>query len=136
MPPLRTYNLFISHAWKYTDDYERLVKLLNPSRNFIWKNYSVPEDDPLAGGSRKKLAREIYNQIKLTSVVLVVSGIYVAHREWLKYEIDLADKFNKSIIGIKPRGAVYIPMSVRESAVEIVNWNDKSIISSIRRNAL
>ena len=28
MPPLKTYDLFISHAWKYDDDYYRLVKLL------------------------------------------------------------------------------------------------------------
>lgn len=136
MPQLRTYNLFISHAWKYGDEYQHLIELLNNARNFVWKNYSVSQDDPLAGGSRKKLAREIYNQIRLTSVVLVIAGMYVAHREWLKYEIDLADKFNKPVIGIRPRGSVYVPALVRESAIEIVGWNSRSIVNAVRRNAL
>ena len=28
MPRLKTYDLFICHAWRYDDDYTRLVKFL------------------------------------------------------------------------------------------------------------
>lgn len=136
MPPLKNYNLFISHGWYYNDDYKRLVELLNNARNFKWRNYSVPEDDPLAGGSRKKLAREIDNQIRLTNAVLVISRIYVAHRTWIKFEIDLADYYNKPIIGIQPRGSINIPTMLQRPDVEIVKWNAKSIVNSIRRNAI
>jgi hypothetical protein len=46
-PPSRRYRLFISHAWDYKDEYERLVKLLNTDIGFIWENLSVPEENPL-----------------------------------------------------------------------------------------
>jgi hypothetical protein len=45
MPALHDYRLFISHAWKYSDRYERAVRFLNEANNFSWINYSVPEDD-------------------------------------------------------------------------------------------
>ena len=136
MPDLRTYNIFISHAWSYDSDYVRLVDLLRNAPYFTWKNYSVSCDNPLAGGSNKKLAEEIDRQIRLASVVLVISGIYVTHREWIQFEIDLADKYNKPIIGIQPWGSTNTPAAITRSAVEIVNWNTNSIVDAIRRNAL
>lgn len=41
------YNLFISHSWAYSDQYDRLVSLLNAAPNFDYRNYSVPKDDPI-----------------------------------------------------------------------------------------
>jgi hypothetical protein len=136
MPKVRIYNLFISHSWSYDEDYIRLAKMLNSDVYFYWKNYSVSWDNPLTGGSRKRLAEEISNQIRLASVVLVISGIYVAHKEWIQFEIDLADAYDKPIIGIRPRGSINIPSAITRSAVEIVNWNTNSVVESIRRNAL
>jgi hypothetical protein len=136
MPPLKNYNLFISHGWNYNDDYERLVLLLNKAPNFKWRNYSVSENDPLAGGSRKKLSKEIDNQIRLTSVVLVIARMYVAYRSWIKYEIDLADKYDKPIIGIQPVRSIYTPTILQRDDIEIVKWTTKSIVKAIRRNAI
>jgi hypothetical protein len=136
MPSLRTYNIFISHSWSYDADYVRLVNLLRLAPLFNWKNYSVSRDDPLAGGSDRKLAVEIDKQIRLASVVLVVSGIYVTYREWIQFEIDLADKYDKPTIGIQPLGSVNTPAAIVRSAVEIVNWNTMSIVAAVRRNAL
>jgi hypothetical protein len=133
---MRTYNLFISHSWSYNEEYERLVKLLNSSPDLQWKNYSVPFNDPLAGGSRTKLASEIESQIRLASVVLVISGMYVTYREWIQFEIDVSDKFNKPIVGIQPWGSVNTPFAVTRSAAEIVGWNSSSIVDAIKRNAI
>jgi len=47
MPELKTYNLFISHAWKYGDEYDRLISLLDNAPNFKYRNYSAPSDKPL-----------------------------------------------------------------------------------------
>jgi hypothetical protein len=136
MPVLRTYNIFITHSWKYDDDYVRLVNLINAAPFFSWKNYSVPWNDPLAGGSKQKLANEIDGQIRLASILLVISGMYVTYGEWIQFEIDLADKYNKPIVGIRPWGNTNIPFAVGRSAVEIVGWNTDSIIGAIRRNAI
>jgi MTH538 TIR-like domain (DUF1863) len=136
MPDLRTYNIFISHSWSYDDDYVRLVKLLKEAPLLSWKNYSVSRDDPLAGGSDKKLAAEIDKQIRLASVVLVISGIYVSHRTWIQFEIDLSDKYEKPIVGIQPWGSTNTPEAVTRSAIEVVGWNTSSIVDAIRRNAI
>lgn len=125
------YNLFISHCWSYDDEYLRLINLLNNAPEFYWKNYSVSIDNPLAGGSKTKLAAEIDGQIRLASAVLVISGIYVSHREWIQFEINLADKYNKPIVGIVPRGNVNIPAAISRSAWSIVNWSTRSIVSAI-----
>ena len=47
MPRLKTYDVFISHAWSYHDNYYRMVNFLNDAPRFNWRNYSVPEHDPL-----------------------------------------------------------------------------------------
>jgi len=55
MPYLKTYRIFISHAWKYNADYYRLVKMLKNAIYFSWQNYSVPEHDPVKIKFKKQL---------------------------------------------------------------------------------
>jgi MTH538 TIR-like domain (DUF1863) len=110
------------------------VNFLDRASRFYWKDYSISVDNPRSGGSRKKLASEIERNVRLASVVLVIAGIEVSYREWLQFEIDLADKYNKPLIGIRPRGKVRLPLAVQQSAVEIVSWNGNSIIKAIIRN--
>ena len=43
----KTYNLFLSHSWRYGDAYDRLVNLLDARPYFSYKNYSMPKDDPI-----------------------------------------------------------------------------------------
>ena len=42
MPQLKTYDVFISHAWSYHEDYYRMVRFLDEAQYFYWRNYSVP----------------------------------------------------------------------------------------------
>lgn len=133
---MRTYNIFISHSWSYNADYDRLVQMLNSAPYFSWKNYSVPFDDPLAGGSKAKLAAEIESQIRLASVVLVIAGMYVSYREWIQFEIDVSDKYNKPLIGIHPWGSTNTPYSITRSAITTVGWNTSSIVDAIKTYAI
>ncbi|AYK05277.1 TIR domain-containing protein [Brevibacillus laterosporus] len=136
MPALRTYNIFISHAWTYNDDYYRLEEMLNKANNFSWKNYSVPEHDSLDTATNQELETALQNQIRPTSIVLVLCGMYVNHRRWIQKEIDIAVEMNKPIVGIRPWGQQRIPQEIQDVAKEIVGWNTDSIVSAIRRNAL
>ena len=47
MPQLRTYRVFISHAWHRSADYYRVEQFLSQALFFRWENLSVPEHDPL-----------------------------------------------------------------------------------------
>ena len=136
MPKLKTYNLFISHAWKYDTEYYRIEKLLKDAPNFSWKNYSVPQHDPLGTTTKKDLEEALRRHIRPTHVVVILSGMYVAHREWIQKEIDIASEMGKPIIGIKPWGRERMPQAVQNVAKEIVGWNTSSVVSAIRKHAL
>jgi hypothetical protein len=133
MPPLRTYNAFISHAWDYHEPYCRMVKFLDGAPNLSWHNYSVPKHNPKPGVN---LEDELRNQIRPTHVVIVLAGMYVAYHGWIQKEIEIANAMHKPIIGVKPWGSERVPAAVTEAAEEIVGWNTSSIVAAIRRWAL
>ncbi len=136
MPSLKTYDLFISHAWTYNDEYHRLVAMLNEAPNFSWRNYSVPDHDPLEARTTGALAAALERQIRPVNAVLILAGMYVNHREWLQAEIEMAQGYSKPIIGIIPRGAERVPALVQNASVVDVNWNTDSIVGAIRTHAI
>ncbi len=136
MPPLRTYRLFISHSWKYSDEYVRFVNLLNNAKYFRWTNYSCPEHDPAIDPTtqvgKRKLTEALRNQIRPVHCVIILSGMYINYSYWIQKEIDIALEYEKPIIGVKPWGRQKIPTIIQEIADEIVGWNTDSIIDAIR----
>lgn len=135
---MNTYNIFISHAWKYTEHYNKVVQWLDEAKNegtLNWKNYSVPEHDPLidpnSSAGKTTLKNELKDQIKPASVVLVLAGMYVSYSDWIDFEIDTAVNSNKYIIGIEPWGQGRIPSKVSNNADVMVGWNKNSVINAI-----
>lgn len=106
MPVLKTYDLFISHAWRYNESYYCLVNLLTAAPNFYFRNYSVPKHDPVLDlddeGDRKKLLDELFGQVKPVNCVLIISGMYVNYSYWIQAEIEIAKYYSKPIMGIFP----------------------------------
>lgn len=125
MPDLKTYDLFISHAWKYNYGYYRLEKILKEAPFFKWRNYSVPVHDPLIDpntpAGKSKLIEELDQQIKPVNCVLVLAGMYAAHSDWIEQEIKIANKYNKPIIGVKPWGQERIPWIVESQYSTTLN---------------
>lgn len=140
MPQLKKYRLFISHAWRHHEDYDRIVKMLDSAPNFDWANYSVPRHDPLLDpndpGDEEKLTDELKQQISPVHCVLVLSGIYVSYSDWIQKEIDIALNYGKPIIGIKPWGQEKVPKAVSDAALIIVGWQTDSIVEAIRKYSL
>lgn len=142
MPYLKTYDIFISHAWKYGDHYKNLIRLLYEAPNFSFRNYSAPEDNPLKTpdgifvSNKKQIQDAIERKIKPVNAVLVISGMYYPHREWMQFEIDTALNYNKPIIALKPHHYQRMPSIIQEVATDIVSWNTASIVSSIRTHSI
>ena len=136
MPELRNYRLFISHAWRYHDGYDRLIKFLDAALNFRYSNYSVPTSKKFEKMSNAELKDELRDQIRPTQCVLVLGGIYVSYSTWIQFEIDYAKQLAKPIIGIKPWGSERTPQAVTQAANIIVGWNTDSIVSAIRQYAI
>lgn len=136
MPALKTYRLFIGHAWQHNEDYNRLVEMLNSAKYFNWMNYSVPEDKPKDANDDEALREALRNQMRPTNCILIISGMYVAYRDWIQHEIDVAAEWGKPIIGIRPRGNKRPPKAVTSVADVMVGWYTPSIIREIRKRAL
>lgn len=138
MPYLKTYDLFISHAWKYGDEYDNLVNLLNSAPYFYYRNYSAPEHKPLKNldssdvNTKSEITSAIQRKISPVNVVLVISGMYANNREWMEKEIEIAQSYGKPIIAVKPWGNKVIPTYISNVSDTIVGWNTDSIVNAIR----
>jgi len=140
MPELKTYNIFLSHSWSYSDAYEKLIRLLKQAPYFYFKDYSVPKDDPIHNAPN---SQELYEAIKTKMapchVILAMAGVYATYSTWIKREIKIAKsefQVPKPIIAVKPWAQTNISQVVSENADEIVGWNTDSIVSTIRRLAI
>ena len=135
---MRTYNLFISHSWRYGDQYDRLKNLLDKS-GLSYRDYSVPRDDPIHNaGSARQLREAIKNQMRYASVVVVLAGVYASHSKWIDIEIDLAESSfgsAKPIVAIEPWGSERTSTRVKRAADEVVKWSTKSIVRAIEELA-
>lgn len=130
----RTRNLFISHAWSYTDAYDRLCGLLNAASDFSYRNYSVPRDSPVHNAPN---SQALYDAIKArmqwAEVVLIMAGKYSTYSQWIQKEIRIAKSdFRKPILAIKPWANTQVSSVVRLNADRLVSWNTKSITTAVR----
>lgn len=125
------YNIFISHAWRRSEHYQKIIDWLDES-NIYYKNYSVPEDDPLHVKSKKELRESLTNQIKPSNCVIILAGMYVAYSDWIEYEINEAVRMGKYIIGVEPWGQKKIPTIVSDNADVMAGWNKNSVVNAVK----
>ena len=113
-----------------------MINLLNNANNFSYYNYSAPKEKPLFPDgtpfSNSDIAKKITDKISPSQITIVISGMYVQYKDWIKYEIDESIRIGKPILGIRPYGNSNIPTYVSDNANKIVNWNTDSIVSAIR----
>ena len=128
------YNLFISHSWSYQNQYYGLINLLdNAAPFFQYRNYSVPQDDPITGARTDAQRRvAIENQMRPASCVLILAGVYATYSKWINIEIEIARKLGKKIIAVEYWGSERTSTVVKQAAHEIVKWNTNSIVRAIR----
>lgn len=128
----KTYRLFISHSWAYSDYYNRILSLID-EQNLNYYNHSVPKDDPIhTRGTDKELYEAIESQMRGTSCIIILAGIYATHSKWIKKEIEIAKKMGKKIIAVEPWSAERTSIIVKNNADIIVGWNGKSIVNAIK----
>ncbi|WP_367401654.1 TIR domain-containing protein [Geoalkalibacter halelectricus] len=81
MSTLHRYKLFISHAWRYSERYDRMINFLNAAPRFIYANHSIPEDRAFGRMSVTELKEQLREQIRPVEVVIIIGGMYVAHSD-------------------------------------------------------
>ena len=129
----KKYPLFISHCWDYNEEYYKVENWIDES-DISWKNMSIPVHDPKDTSSDKDLEQKIDNLIRNSSLFIIIAGMYVSqeNRTWINKEIDIAQKYNKPILAIKPWGHQRTPVRLQEVADKLVNWQNSSVINGIK----
>ena len=103
-----TYDIFVSHAWRYHDAWSKMDELLDEQNDFPWRNFSMPWHDPAITPHTEKGSTYIHhcleNQIRPVDVVIMLADVYAikSNRKWLEFEMNVARKCNKPMIGILP----------------------------------
>lgn len=133
MPALRTYRVFISHCWEYSADYHRLVEWLDSEPRFRWRNLSVPEEGALP--EDKRFESRLRKRLGDSDLLLVIVGMEIAHRYWMKWEIKWARIRGIPIVGVMLHGAQRVPRVLTESRCPTVGWRRDSVIGAIRQCA-
>lgn len=134
MPALKTRMIFISHAWSYSQHYDKIVEWFEDASSFSWKNCSVPSTNGLPDKTAAGLSAGMTRQINLSQVVVILGGMYAAHSNWIEYEISEANRMNKPIVGVKPWGQERIPKIVQDASwCDPVGWNSASVVAAVRQ---
>jgi hypothetical protein len=130
--PIRVY---VTHAFASHSDYHRVFEYLEALPNFFYRNCSVPDHPPSAGG-KEGLKEEYRTQMKNAEVVVVLCSLYIENEFWTKYQMDVAQAANLPLVAIEPFGVnVKVPPEVAKRAAEVVAWNERSIADAVRRQA-
>lgn len=114
--------------------------MLYDANNFYWRNYSVPEHDPVINPrtevGKQKLTQKLDQQIRPINCFLIMAGMYANYRYWLQKEVEIAQSYGKPIIGLIPWGQKRTPVYIQQVAEEMVNWNTSSIVAAIRKHSI
>ena len=134
-----TYDLFITHAWRYHDDWRRLVDLLNAHDVRAWRNFSLPWYDPAldarteAGG--RAVRWHLETQIIPVQAVLLLASVLSepGTRKWLDFELQVARKHSKPVIAVPAWGESDVDPEVRTQVDSVVGWDAPSLLAAVAK---
>ena len=132
-----TYDLFITHAWRYHDDWRRLVDLLNAHDVRAWRNFSLPWYDPAldarteAGG--RAVRWHLETQIIPVQAVLLLASVLSepGTRKWLDFELQVARKNSKPVIAVPAWGESDVDPEVCTQVDSVVGWDAPSLLAAV-----
>lgn len=126
--------LFVTHLWEPADDYLRVFEYLESSRNFFYKNFSVPEQRP--AGDREALRQALRAQISPVEVVVGLSSLFKQDQDLVTFQLLYAKASSKPVVLIKPFGSgKAVPKALSDLADEVVDWDERALVDAIRRQA-
>lgn len=131
----KTYRLFISHSWAYSDNYEKVVDLIKQG-NLSFYNHSVPKNDPVhTNGSDQELYDAIKRKMSGIDCLVILAGVYSTYSNWINKEIEIAKALGKPIVAIESWASERTSSVVKNNANKIVKWQSSSIVNAIKEVA-
>jgi hypothetical protein len=133
----KLYDLFLTHAWRYHDDWIRMGEMLDACEGLRWRNFSVPWHDPAmdpnteVGG--KFIRHWLESQIIPVTAVILLNSVYETNssRKWVDFEIEAARRHNKRVIAVPTYGQPDVLPEVRAMSDVVVPWDCQALIAAI-----
>jgi len=123
-------NIFISHRWVYSDDYDKISGALDRSKYDV-SDRSVPSSDGL-DGTKKEVTSIIKGKIDSASVVLAPARpAAVTEGSMGRTEIDYAISKNKEIIAVDTGATDNVASFWAENDIPVVACRKDSIENAI-----
>lgn len=132
------YDIFLTHAWRYHDDWSRFVALLDSMPSFEWRNFSLPwydpAFDPRTPVGERLVMKSLEAQIAPAHCCILLSGVFQtgSARKWVDIELDLAKRHRKPVFAAPAHGSTEVPPEVARLADRVVPWDAGIVVSVIR----
>ena len=113
--------------------------------NLLRWNPNVPVEfvgrhllSPVDSQNKQYIQRKVREQLKGTSVTIVLIGRRTADSDWVDYEIRASLERGKGVLGIRLKGAenADIPPALREAGAKTIDWEPDTFADEIERAAL
>lgn len=135
---MKTYDIFITHAWRNHVDWIAMADLLDSAKDITWRNFSLPWYDPALDPNTDlggRTIREILEkQVIPVTAVILLSGVYAipSSRKWLDIELDYARRHGKPVIAVPAFANKADPCrDTRTLADALCDWDAVEIIAAI-----
>ena len=127
--------VFATHSFEESEDYLRVFEFLESVDRFYYLNVSKPENLPTTGGPQA-LKEELINQIKSAEAMFVLASVYKQNKELVNFMMKVAEANKISLIVIRPFGGIQeTPPELLERCAEAIEWNDRELADSLKRQA-
>ena len=137
MEKARQYDLFLSHAWRFHDDWNQLAERLDKAQGLSWRNFSLPWHDPAMNANTpvggKFIRQFLESQIKPVHCVVFLAGVYEikSARTWLDMEVEMARKHHKPIIAVPAIGKDSVPDEVSALCDAATSWDTMAFLATL-----
>lgn len=137
MEKLKCYDIFLTHAWRFHDDWKKFSELIDDVPGTNWRNFSLPWHDPAMNANTDIGGRFIRDfleaQIIPVHVVVLLSGVHsiVSARRWFDMEVEMALKHNKPMICIPVYGENSVPDEVARLCDASCGWDARQLFITI-----
>lgn len=128
---MKTPNIFISHQWRYDEEYNSLKKKMD-ELGWYHLDYSVPSYNAFDIEGKKRIAAALKEQVRQCNFFIVFARMAAVNAEWVQKEVEFAVEYGKYILGVKPHGyGGNTPQFIQDACYDIVGFNTPAIIRRI-----
>jgi hypothetical protein len=135
----KTLDIFISHAWRYHEDWNRFSNMLDAHDSRAWRNFSLPWYDPALNPASEyggeQLRWNLESQIIPVHAMILLSSVFAQQGsiKWINFEIEIARKHSKPIIALPVGGETSVLPQIAEIADAAGMWDAAGILSLIEQ---